>query len=731
MNQRSLLFASERIALPRVAPEETRAIEETDFPFETLSDIAELESWRKEVHRPIYHIHKWWAQRLGSIFRAIVLGVFAPARADVSRLFYSPTALSDIVVLDPFMGSGTTIGETLKLGGRAIGFDINPVACFLVENAVDFPKRQDVLETFRAVEHDVADQIQNYYRAVLPGGKPGHVLYYFWVKQVPCPRCRVDVDLFSSYIFAEHAYRDRYPVIRVLCPQCGAVNTTQHGSAILKCDACGHSFDPRTGPVRGAKATCPRCSECFAIARTVREYGVPPRHRIYAKLVLTQSDEKLYLAADEDDRRLYQRAEIALTNRADPYPVVEIQPGYNTNQALNYCYGYWHQMFNARQLLCLSLLADRIREIPEERMRQLFCCLFSGVLEFNNMFTSFKGEGTGAVRHMFYHHILKPEREPLEANVWGTPKSSGSFSTLFRSRVLRALDYCENPFELRVSRRGAKLESTKVYGLSETLGHQPVASFAEFSAIQARLYLACRDSARTDVASESVDAVITDPPFFDNVHYSQLADFFHVWQRHILGSHGFRASATTRSEAEVQQTDAAIFTERLTMVWKESERVLVRDGLLVFTYHHSRNEGWRSVLASLLVAGFIVVRVHPVKAEMSVSTPKHQAKEPIDLDMIIVCRKRAADGRNSEPETGRLVVEASEEALDQIRRLRRAGRQVSRNDIRVVLMAQTIARLSRCQPPEVALSHFDELLTTVESTIDSLRQRTDPEADFS
>ena len=86
-------------------------------------------------------------------------------------------------------------------------------------------------------------------------------------------------------------------------------------------------------------------------------------------------------------------------------------------------------MFNDRQLLCLGILADRIRSIESETMRDLFTCLFSGVLEFNNMFASHKGEGTGAVRHMFSHHILKPERTPLEANPWGTPRSSGAFST--------------------------------------------------------------------------------------------------------------------------------------------------------------------------------------------------------------------------------------------------------------------------------------------------------------
>ena len=39
---------------------------ENGFPFDRISEIAEAESWRKEIYRPVYHVHKWWAQRLGS-----------------------------------------------------------------------------------------------------------------------------------------------------------------------------------------------------------------------------------------------------------------------------------------------------------------------------------------------------------------------------------------------------------------------------------------------------------------------------------------------------------------------------------------------------------------------------------------------------------------------------------------------------------------------------------------
>jgi putative DNA methylase len=119
-------------AAPHAIPTEqvSRAIENDDFPFDVLSTIAESESWRKEIHRPLSHIHKWWAQRLGSVFRAIVLGALAPKGANVMELFYSQARFPDATVFDPFMGSGTTIIEALKLGVRAIGRDINPVAYF-------------------------------------------------------------------------------------------------------------------------------------------------------------------------------------------------------------------------------------------------------------------------------------------------------------------------------------------------------------------------------------------------------------------------------------------------------------------------------------------------------------------------------------------------------------------------------------------------------------------------
>jgi adenine-specific DNA methylase len=192
----------------------------------------------------------------------------------------------------------------------------------------------------------------------------------------------------------------------------------------------------------------------------------------------------------------------------------------------------------------------------------------------------------------------------------------------------------------------------------------------------------------------SVDAVITDPPFFDNVHYSELADFFYVWQRHFLDGEAQWRRLTTRTDGEVQHADARTFSSRLAGVFRECARVLKEDGLLVFTYHHSRAEGWTAVLGALLESGFYVTAAHPIKAEMSVGKPKHQAKEPIDIDVILVCRKRG-DMRMKVVDWEDLLSEAAKVAGEQIARLNSRGMTLSRNDVRVILTAQAVRLLSR------------------------------------
>ena len=109
--------------------------------------------------------------------------------------------------------------------------------------------------------------------------------------------------------------------------------------------------------------------------------------------------------------------------------------------------------------------------------------------------------------------------------------------------------------------------------------------------------------------------------------------------------------------------------------------------MLIFTYHHSRSEGWQSVIKAVLESDFFVVNSHPVKSEMSVATPKSQAKDPIQLDIIIVCRKNKNQKKKS---SIKAVLKIAE---DKINRLKLSNFSLSSNDKKIIRYGQLLTTL--------------------------------------
>jgi len=685
---------------------------ESDFPFPKLSLIAERESWRKEVYRPIYYLHKWWAKRLGSVFRGILLGACLEKSEDFWQHYYSKNTFNDKIVFDPFMGSGVTVGEAIKIGCRAIGRDINPVAYLSCRASFSKYSTNDVLSTFRKLEKENAPKLLSYFATKTRRGINATVLYYFLVKTISCPKCGGEIDLFTTRIFSRNAVPRKDPSARSVCPECGEVNFTTFDAKAVNCQECGFSYDPRKGNIKGPDVKCNHCQYGFRLVDRMAQLEAPLGFRRYAKLVLTHDGRKLYESLNDADRELERRVATEFAEIESSFIRVAVAPGYNTNQMLKHNYRYWHQLFSDRQLVCIRQIVDTLRVIDNEDLRLLFACLFSGTLEFNNLFTSFKGEGTGAVRHMFAHHILKPEMMPLEANIWGTSKSSGAFSCLFHSRVERALSYKSDPFELRVN--GSK--SNKVHGINMSLSPRVTDDFGLFNSNTETVYLSTGDSSCTDLPDNSVDLVITDPPFFDNVHYSELADFFYYWLNQIVE---ISSKSTTRSSAEVQDTNSELFTAKLTSVFAESRRVLRPDGLFIFTYHHSRHEGWTAVHRAIRHAGFACVQSYPIKAEMSVSMPLQQAKSPIHLDLIVVCRKDSKYIKQMNKECPN-VMSAVSAAKRQVSALKGAGIKVSLGDAKVTLMGRLLCEIHTIRQLDLEEKFLDEIENDIDSYVGQL-----------
>ncbi|EDY61104.1 MULTISPECIES: DNA methyltransferase [Streptomyces] len=654
---------------------------ETAFPAGLVSAAAERESWRKEVHRPATHTHKWWAQRLGSVFRGILAAAVAESEQDAVECYSNALRLEDLVVCDPFAGSGTTLAEAAKLGAKVVGRDINPVATLVQRQALaqwDLARLESV---YKQVEARVRRDIDELHR-----DKHGRtVLYYFWVALAQCPHCPPSsppVELFSRYVFAQHAYPKKYPNSKAICPHCHAVeivNVVEDKQ--IECGSC-RQVSSLTGPVNRAVMTCQQGHETKVLDSLGDQ---PPKMRMYAKQVLSNDGTRLYEPIDEFDIALYEKAVRLLAEQAEHLvlPAGTLDDGYNTRQAIRWNYREWKHFFNARQLYSMGLLGSAIRDLDSSPEREALATLFSGVLEFNNLFCSFKGEGTGAVRHMFSNHVLKPERTPLEAHPWGTPVSSGSFSTLYKSRILRAWEYKQQPHDL-VPVDG---KPERAFNLSVPLSLQ-LGSAEDLQHQRSSAYVQCGSSASFDLPNNSVDLVITDPPFMDNVHYSELADFFHAWLRQIQPFDDYPTDVgTTRHTEEVQSADPGEFGHAIAAVWKECARILKPSGILAFTFHQARIAGWIELVKALETAGLVVTAVQPVKAEMSTSTIKSSAANPSNLDSIVVCRQ-ADQVTSALPTTASAVrkraVTALRECLD-------AGITVGYADVESVIRGSVLA----------------------------------------
>jgi putative DNA methylase len=178
----------------------------------------------------------------------------------------------------------------------------------------------------------------------------------------------------------------------------------------------------------------------------------------------------------------------------------------------------------------------------------------------------------------------------------------------------------------------------------------------------------------------------------DNVHYSELADFFHAWLRQLHPWPAYPVHLpSTRTADEVQSTIPKDFEVALTRVWRESARVLRPGGLLVFTFHQARLEGWLSLIRSLRAASLVVTAVQPIKGEMSTSVVKAGAAEPSNLDSVLVCR-HASTHLLPGPAT---PAQAASTAGGRLERLAEAGIQVGPTDVVSVVRGSVLALHTR------------------------------------
>jgi adenine-specific DNA methylase len=519
-------------------------------------------------------------------------------------------------------------------------------------------------------------------------------MYFFWVKVAKCKSCDSTVRLFPNY---ELSRRDHINV--VLCPRCLQIIETGEYDSKTRCPECSEVFDPRKGVSNRGIFYCPECDAEQRILDTISENGGPLNVELHALEGYCNFCGRFFKRVDADDIALWQKAKCEFENYKNklliPHQKIPTE-GRSDPRPVNHGYTYFWQMFNERQLLCLSRLLEKILKISDTNIRELMLIAFSDCLDANNMFCKYEIQWH-KISLFFGLHAYHPIERPTENNVWGTKYGRCTFTKCFE-KVRRAKIYCKRPYE-RLLGSGNKRFSKRTG--NERIEGNIVQSFKDLSRVDRAALLHCDTAENLSfIPDKSVDAVITDPPYFDNIQYSELADFFYVWLRYGLKDSypWFNPEFSSRPNEIVQNEKMGktmeFFSEGLGKVFAECYRILKDEGLLIFTFHHNKLWAWENVGKILLGAGFYISATPIVRSEGK--SGFHSSKGNIRYDCILVCRKRP-----SQWEKGNwsfLKKHILKDAILWTRRTLKSGMLITEVDVFTIIMGKTTEYYTKAFP---------------------------------
>ncbi|MFC7226799.1 DUF1156 domain-containing protein [Salinirubellus salinus] len=729
------------------------------LPLELIDELAEKETYRRDIYRPIYSLHKWWARRPGSTFRCLGLAALSDdsvTKDDILRevpqtgthegLYLNPSKDridNDAVVLDPFAGGGTSLVELNRLGADVIGYELNPVAWWIQKKSMDEVNIEVLRSEFDRIIQETREEVANLYTTTNPQtGEECEVLYYFQSQKIPCLTCDEEVQLFPRYQLAKTKatrpgalycpneecddrvieLRDRKKGLdagdEVTVEDGQPVEVTEDGNEV--CPSCGHEFDPNDGNAGYGKYTCSNGHK-HDIKETLQRRDRAPQFERFALQYVDARGEKKIKQFDESDAESVKAARERLEDaRADlPIPSQEIPEGMamTTGALLNYNYTRFSELFTDRHLLTFGLLfrkawavrSNQFEEADAQNIAEFLVTAISNCLERNSKLSMWDyGDQKGF--NVFKRHAFIPRVQPVESNPLNHEGTVASLQNFF-DKVERAKRYCERPFEKVKNRQSGSVE--QFYINSESVSESRVAG------------LNCQTAEQLSESDESVDYVITDPPYYDNVQYSKLSDYFYVWLRECLQDEyeQFEPELVPKAREIVSNRksgkDEEFFVESLTNVFEESHRVLKQDGELLFTYHHNENEAWSVILEALIKSGFTVTGAYPVQSEMP-NSPHIKDLDNAEYDILVFANKDEAD---EEITLSELRNELYFEVEDLIEEERERHENLSTADLGVILRGKCMYHYSKHYPEVYADGEqvgVKQALDTVDSVIEQV-----------
>ncbi len=658
---------------------------ENDFDVRLIASLALKEKQIQQNYRPIIAVHKWFARRPGTLFRGLILAEFGDR--PLAKSYFNANDFAGRVVADPFMGGGTPLIEANRVGCDVMGFDINPMAAWIVREEIGHLDLEAYREASKRLLAYLQQEIGAAYRTDCPRyGETGvPVKYFLWVKVADCHKCGQQIDLFPGYLLADDT---RHASNVLVCSACGELNEVADVRNPGRCCGCAADLVVE-GPAKRGRCECPHCGADNAYTRP--DQG-PPRHRLFAMEYFNPKHHgrhkgRFFKKPDEKD--LKQMEAVSRRWRAmtpEFVPDQEILPGDETDRLHRWGYRFYRELFNERQLLGLELSCRQIAATANERVRHALATNFSDLLRYQNMLCRYD---TMALKSLdiFSVHGFPVGLVECESNLIGFVNGNGANVgsggwTNIIEKYTRAKSYCDAPFE--VKQVGRRKVTVPIHG--EWIGER------KNGAMTRAVTLRCASSTTVSLPPSSLDAVLTDPPYFGNVQYGELMDFCYVWLRRLVGTEteGFRLPSS-RSPEELtgnatQARGIEHFTDGLAAVWRSMSHALKPGAPLAFTFHHNRIEPYHAVGVAILDAGLTCLATLPCPAEMGGSIHIHGTGSSI-VDTIFVCRTQGRMRRGQEF----ISLDGLELVMEgELSMLRSAGMKPTAGDIRCMVFGHLV-----------------------------------------
>lgn len=564
---------------------------------------------------------------------------------------------SGLVVLDPTAGGGAIPFEAARLGLSVLANDLNPVAALIERATIEYPLQHGsaLVSAFDRLSGEFIQRATPKFQGIFPSEQPGtQVLAYLWARTIRCPYCEGCVPLSPNWRLSPDGTGMR------LVPRLGR----GPGDAARRCDFAivTQANEQSAGTVADGDGTCPfpdcgRVIDSDEIKRQAQASGMGEQlfAIVFKRRIETRTKagkrgrdkwERCYRAPQPEDDN---SGEIAarLAEKMEEWEALDFVPNEsfpadsNDDRPIQYGMPLWRDLFSPRQLLghgtgvevFRKLLAEReaagaLDEVTKAAFVYLALSL-DKMVDYNSRGSRWevvKGAmGNTFARHDFSFKWSYAEMAPLIVGL-GYDWAIGQVGKCIEGLVALVRPDAADDDLLRAT-APTPPPITITCGSGDALDHV------------------------TDV---SVDVVVMDPPYYDNVMYAELSDFFYVWLKRTAGPvvpDLFTRRLTDKENEAVanpakfagQKGAKALagrdYQQRMARIFEECRRVLKPNGIMTLMFTHKATGAWDALTKGLMEAGFIITASWPINTEAEGSL-HIKDKSAANSTIFLVCRPR-------------------------------------------------------------------------------------------